>query len=196
MKINLTEEKKLIQTILGYSTGIRPGMNHLLEYCARIQDCKAWKKISPLNFEKEVPIIQQWLNRTITTHPPADNIEAFWFGVYHPVLNNGETSCDLYISGSPRFEADDLTGGWARLGDESYLPEGCYAKSGILDEMYFLVRNNNGALQGEYILSLGYASLVIRSALSQIDNKFFYNQYGPRPIAVGLDTGDFIYINL
>ena len=107
MEINLTEEKKLIQTILGYSTGIRPSMNYFLEYCARVQDSKAWKKIGDLKFEKELPTIQQWLNKTITAHPPADNIQAFWFGVYHPVLNDGVTSCDLYVSGSPRFDADD-----------------------------------------------------------------------------------------
>ena len=62
--------------------------------------------------------------------------------------------------------------GWAHLGDDSYLPEGCYAKSGILDEMYYLVRKFNGAPQGENILCLGYASLVVKSALSLIDKKY------------------------
>ena len=70
MEINLTEEKALIQTILGYSTGIGRAMNYFLEYCARVQDSKAWKKIGDLKFEKELPIIQQWLNKTrlLPTH--------------------------------------------------------------------------------------------------------------------------------
>jgi hypothetical protein len=195
MEINLSEEKVLIQTVLGYSTGIRPSMNYFLEYCARVQDSKAWKKIGGLNFEKELPVIQQWLNRTITAHPPADHIQAFWFGINHPVLNDGVTSCDLYISGSPRFNADDRSAGWAQLANDSYLPEGCYAKSGILDEMYYLVRKFNGAPQGENILSLGYASLVVKSALSLIDKKYLIGKYGPRPIAIGLDKGGFIYLN-
>lgn len=196
MEIDLTAEKELIQNILGYSTGIRPSMNYFLEYCARVQDSKAWKKIGDLKFEKELPIIQQWLNKTITANPPADTIQAFWFGVNHPVLNDGVTSCDLYVSGSPKFDADDMTGGWAHIDEDSYLPEGCYAKSGILDEMYYLVRKFNGAPQGENILCLGYASLVVKSALSLIDDKYRYSKFGPRPIAVGLDKGGFIYLNI
>ena len=196
MEINLAEEKKFIQIILGYSTGIRPSMNYFLEYCARLKDSKAWKKIGGLNFEKELPGIQQWINQTISAHPPTDNIQAFWFGVYHPVLNDGVTSCDLYISGSPRFNAGDRSGGWAHLGDDSYLPEGCYAKSGILDEMYHLVHKFNVAPQGENILCLGYASLVVKSALSLVDKKYRFCKYGPRPVAVGLENGSFILLNL
>jgi hypothetical protein len=196
MDDNIIGGKKVIQTVLGISTGIRPRMNFLLDYCAKVQDSPVWKKISNLNFEKDNSQIQSWLINTITSQPPGDNIQALWFGVYFPILNSGETSCDLYLSGSTRFNAEDMSGEWARLSDDSYLPEGCYVKSKILAELYNLIHRYEVEKLGESILCLGYACFSTQAALSSIDRRFLLGSYGPRPVAVGLDNGDFVFLDL
>ena len=194
MAINTIEGRKLIQAVLSDSRSIRPGVNFLLEYCAKVCESPAWKQISELNFEKDGLVLQQWLNKTLTHHPPAENIRAFWFGLNNPILNDGETSCGLYVSGSTRFDANDETGDWACLKDDSYLPEGSYAKSRILHEIYFLVNQYEVGELGEYILCLGYACLAVKSACQSIDKRFLLGLYGPRPVAVGFDSGDFFFI--
>ncbi len=195
MAFDLMEGKKLIQAVLSESISIRPSMNFLLEYCARNCESLAWKQISELNFEKDVAYITQWLKKTLTRHPPADTIQAFWFGLNNPELNDGETSCALYLMGSTRFNAADQTGDWACLQDDSYLPEGCYAKSVILHEIYLTLNQFEVKEPGEYMLCLGYACLAVKTACHAIDQKLLRGPSDFRPIAVGFDNGDFLFIN-
>lgn len=195
MAFDIAEGKARIQAVVNDPRSVRPGMNTLLEYCARVYESPAWKKISSLPFEKEVLTLQRWLQKTLTNQPPSDNIRAFWFGLQKVTLNNGETSCGLYISGSTRFDADDITAGWASLDDSSYLPKGNQAKSAILHEMFHLVHKYEVGEIGKYVLCLGYACLAVKAACSEADRMLLLGQYEPRPVAVGFDDGDFIFIN-
>lgn len=194
MAIDLTEGRKLIQSILVRSMSIRPGMNFLLEYCSKICDSPVWQQIGYLNFEKDSLALQVWLNKTLAHHPPADSIRAYWFGLFNPILNDGEASCGLYLSGSVNFDAEDATCEWACLDDDSYLPEGAYAKSVILHEIYRRVYQYEVGELGEYILCLGYACLAVQSAIKAIDKSYQHGLYGPRPVAVGFDSGDFFFV--
>jgi hypothetical protein len=194
MAFNRPDGKALIQAVLNYSFGIRPGMNYLLEYCDKISPSNVWKKISELDFEKDGLAIQHWLNRTLSHQPPPENIRAFWFGLNNPVLNDGETTCCLYLSGSVKFDANDQTAAWACLNDDSYLPKDSYAKSEVLHQMYFLSNQQDVGDVGEYMLCLGYACLAILSALKSVDGRFLLDLSGRRPVAVGYDSGDFFFI--
>ena len=172
MPLDLSEGKKLIQTVLGYSLSVRAGMNYLLEYCFKLDnETPAWKKISALDFEKDAAQLLQWINQTLTDQPPEDNIKAYWFGLYFPELNDGETTCELYLSGSIHFAANDNTARWAALDESTYLPEGCYAKSPIPNKMYYTIHQYNVAEIGDTMLLLGYACLVLKASLSRVDQK-------------------------
>lgn len=194
MAFNRPEGKALIQAIINHSIAVRPGMNYLLEYCGKVCDSPAWKKISEMDFEKDANSIQHWLNKTLDHQPPLENIRAFWFGLNNPVLTDGETSCCLYLSGSVHFDVNDQTAAWACLGDDSYLPRDSYAKSAILHEMYYLTNHHEVGDLGEYMLCLGYACLAILSALKTVDGRFLLNLSGRRPVAVGFDKGDFFFV--
>jgi hypothetical protein len=189
-----TQDKEFIQKVLGHSYSTQPSVNFLLEYCADTSESIAWRKISELDFEKDVKHIQNWLKKTFTAQPPAEFIQAFWFGLTNPVLNDGETSCDLYVSGSIHFDTNDPTGAWTHLDPTFYLPKGCYAQSTILDRIYYLIHQYKVVDLGEYVLCLGYACLAVRSACSQIEKHLLYGFSGPRPIAVGFENGDLIHI--
>ena len=194
MAFNRPEGKALIQAIINHSIAVRPGMNYLLEYCGKVCDSPVWKKISEMEFEKDANSIQHWLNKTLDHQPPPENIRAFWFGLNNPVLNDGETSCCLYLSGSVQFDMNDQTAAWACLSDDSYLPRDSYAKSTILHEMYYLTNQHEVGDLGEYMLCLGYACLAILSALKTVDGRFLLNLSGRRPVAVGFDKGDFFFV--
>jgi hypothetical protein len=189
-----TQDKEFIQKVLGYSHSTQPSMNFLLEYCADSTESIAWRKISELDFEKDVKHLQNWLRKTLTAQPPAEFIQAFWFGLTNPVLNDGETSCDLYVSGSIHFDTNDPTGAWTHLDPTFYLPKGCYAQSAILDRIYYMIHQYGVVDPGEYVLCLGYACLAVRAACSQIEKHLLYGFSGPRPIAVGFENGDLIHI--
>jgi hypothetical protein len=195
MVVDNNDGKKLIQSVLGYSIEVRTGMNYFLEYCAKVQESPAWRKISDLDFEKDVANLQLWLNKALTEEPPVDDVRAFWFGLFHPIMNDGETSCGLYVSGSVNFDADDQAARWASLNDDSYLPKDSRAKSVILDEIYFINHQYKVESIGEYILCLGYACLAMKSACIYFGRSFMRGFYGPRAIAVGFDNGDFIFID-
>ncbi len=194
MAFNRPEGKALIQAIINHSIAVRPGMNYLLEYCGKVCDSPVWKKISGMEFEKDANSIQHWLNKTLDHQPPPENIRAFWFGLNNPVLNDGETSCCLYLSGSVQFDMNDQTATWACLSDDSYMPRDSYAKSTILHEMYYLTNQHEVGDLGEYMLCLGYACLAILSALKTVDGRFLLNLSGRRPVAVGFDKGDFFFV--
>jgi len=195
MAFNQPEGRSLIQAIISHTIGIRPGMNYLLEYCEKAIDNNVWKKISGLDFEKDANSIQLWLNKTLTHQPPPDNIRAYWFGLNNPVLNDGETSCCLYLSGSVRYDANDPTAAWACLNDDSYLPKDSYAKSEVLHSIYNLVNPSEVGSMGEYMLCLGYACLAVMAALKTVDGRFLLDLSGRRPVAVGFDKGDFFLID-
>ena len=194
MTIILIEGKKLIQSLLIEGRSVRSDMSYLLDFCAKTCESPAWKQISELNFEKDAALLQNWLNKTLTRNPPPESIRAFWFGLNNPTLNDGELSCSLYISGSIYFDATDVTCAWACLDPDSYIPDDNYAKSGVLHEMYYQINKYEVSEIGEYMLCLGYACLAIKSALNKLDKRFLSGAYGLRPVAVGFDNGDFIFI--
>ena len=57
-----------------------------------------------------------------------------WFGLRNPVLDDGEPTCGLYLSGSSSFSPDSDSDEW--VCDRAYRPHGRYARSSILTELY------------------------------------------------------------
>ncbi len=177
------------------ASSISSGMTQLLDYCEAISPSPAWSSIRRLDFEDDSADLRLWLEKVLSSEPPSQEVNAFWFGLFNPVLDNGETSCGLYVSGSTSFDPEDETAEWAVPTGDSYLPEGRYAHSRVLGDAYRLVNKNGVADIGEYVLCLGYASLAVRTISRSLSPKLLLGRRKSRAIAVGFDSGDFIILD-
>lgn len=200
---------EFVQQVVKSHTGVLGGMIELVDYCKASCPSSVWDKILRLDFAKDVACLQAWLRHVLTDEPPAENIKAFWFGLFNPDIA-GQISCDLYLSGSVEFDPEDETFDWACLTDESYLPNGGYAKSRVLHEIYHIVhsdqpvfphpckmglcKGNTSCWLGEYALCLGYACLSIKEVLRSIEPTLLLGKARTRAVAVGYDSGDGIII--
>ncbi len=136
---------------------------------------------------------QNGLRKIFESEPTPHDIRALWFGVFNPVYD-GEVVADMYVSGSKRFEPDDLSFDWAC--DPEWRPETGYSHSAILQSIYRIAYDEGGlGNDAEYPLCLGYAAFVIRYLLDPNDPSIVEDSgdkhYG---VAVGFDSGDAILL--
>ncbi len=177
------EDSKQIKQIVQSNADVQTGFFELLNYCQTKWPHDVWEQVSKIEVQGDVDELKIWLDQTLCNEPPAGNIKAFWFGLYNPVLKNGEVTCRLYISGSTQFDPNTID--WACWREDSYVPKGRYAKSRVLRQIYSLVVDTEIEAVGEYALCLGFAGLAVKH--------IFGNSH--KPVAVGFDSGDFIVVN-
>lgn len=177
------EDLEYIEQVVRSETNVQTGFSRLLSYCQAKWQHDIWQRIARLNVEDDVEQLSIWLKQLFAKEPPHDNIKAYWFGLFNHILENGEVTCGLYVSGSTQF--DSSTSDWACWDEDSYLPEGRHANSLILRQIYSLVSDTKVALVGEYMLCFGYSCLTV---------KYIFGN-SPKPAVVGFDSGDFIAIN-
>lgn len=209
MSNDLLKHFEFVQQVVKSHTSVPDGMTELVGYCEASCPISVWDRILRLDFAKDVACLQAWLSHVLSDEPPAENIKAFWFGLFNPVIA-GQTSCDLYLSGSVEFDPEDETHDWACWTDESYLPNGRYAKSQVLHEIYYIVHQsgqpvfpypckrrglcsgNYSCWLGEYVLCLGYACLSLKEVLQSIEPTLLLGKARTRAVVVGYDSGDAI----
>jgi len=194
MSFDYIKATALTETALKSGVSVTDGMGQLLNFCATSFPNPAWESIRRIDFENDLAKLRVWLEKVLTEEPPTPEINAFWFGLFNPILPNKQPTCGLYISGSPRFSPEDESNEWAVLDDDSYLPKGRYAPSSALQQIYELVKANGVADIGEYVLCLGYTCLAVKAACRSISPKLLLGQGESRAIAAGFDSGDFIMI--
>jgi hypothetical protein len=156
MSFDFAKATDYIEQIVRSDSSIGAGMSQLMDYCESNLPNSVWASIRQLDFEGDAAKLRTWLESVLSSQPASSAINVFWFGLFNPV-RNGETSCDMYVSGSTKFDPEDDTGDWAAWDDNSYLPDGRYAHSQVLKEIYRLVSKTEVAAEGEYILCLGFA---------------------------------------
>ena len=193
MSFDFVRAASYTEQIVRSATSVGLGMEQLLDYCEGNLPNAAWEKLSQVDFESETTKPQAWLGNVLSSEPPRQEINAFWFGLFNPV-RNGETSCDLYLSGSTRFDPEDETNDWATWDDSSYLPEGRYAHSQVLHEIYRQGSKTEVAEECEYILCLGFASLAVKQIVKSLSRELLLGQRERRELAIGFDSGDFLLL--
>jgi len=202
-----------IEDTIKSTSSVMEGMRRLLDYCDGNLRNPLWINVRNLDFESDITNLRFWLENVLSNEPPSQEINGFWFGLYNPVLDNGEVSCRLYISGSTKFNREDETGDWAAWDNSSYLPEGRYANSKVLHEIFRLIENVrerfhlhnqnadyfveeiNGLENGEYLLCFGYACLAVKAICGSINPKLLFGERDNRAVVVGFDSGDWIILN-
>src|SRR5262245_45838132 len=81
---------------------IASGMGPWFDYCEKVApECKSlWKRLRKLDFETAAENLTKWLKNLLKKEPPPKNINGLWFGLFNPVLDDGEPSCQMYTCGS------------------------------------------------------------------------------------------------
>src|SRR5688572_5015660 len=138
MSFDFAKAANYTEKIVKSASSVRRGMSQLLDYCESNLPNSVWASIRQLDLEGDAVTLHIWLEKVLASEPPSQEINAFWFGLFNPI-RNGEASCDLYISGSTKFDPQDETGEWETWDDNSYLPERRYANSHVLNGIYRLV---------------------------------------------------------
>jgi hypothetical protein len=190
MGFNFANAYEFVKRTVESGSEVADGVMDLIGYCAKKKRNVVWKEIRQLNFNEDVERLREWLVEVLSAEPPANEIKAFWFGLFNPVLNDGRVSCCLYVSGSTRFDEVD----WACWADDSYVPNGRYADSKVLDAIYSLTNKQGVGDIGEYVLCLGYACLVVKYLCETVPPELLLGSRDKRTVAVGFDAGDGILI--
>lgn len=178
-------------------TSVEEGMRVLLDYSASVYPSPIWANLKLLDYTQDAARIRDWLERVLTAEPPPSDVKAFWFGIYKPVDDEQE-SRGLYVSGSTTPYSDDDPD-WACWDDDSYLPEGRYAPSKALAEIYRSISGDDNLIPfGEYTLCLGYCALAVKDAIRSISPSLLLvgetSASGPRDIGIGFDDGDYFLL--
>ncbi len=193
MSHELSKSLERVKNVIKSETSVNDGMNLLLDYCQNVVPNPTWETLRKLDFEKDTPLLKQWIKSLLKNDPPSDSIVAFWFGLSDELLKDGSDRWSLYVIGSTEFDPRDTTGDWACITDESWQPEGRYANSAVLTEISRLLSPGGSDVNevGDYVLCLGFAGLTIKAVMNAID---YDDTTTSKGIAVGFDEGDFIIL--
>lgn len=196
MSYGVVEAFALVERLVRTGSEVAAGMERLLALCERSAPHEVWTRARELDFAGDAAALRVWLAGVLAEQPPSAEVAAYWFGLAHRAGENQEESCQLYLSGSTCFDPADPMCGWACWTDDTYLPEGRYADSPVLRELYRLVKETDVALLAEYALCLGYAALAVREACAGIGPHLLLGSRSWRGVAVGFDEGDFLLVGM
>lgn len=182
-----------VVSVLASDASVAGGMAQLIDFCADQESWRGWSALRRLDFAADERRLRRWLAGVLTKEPPQKSIKAYWFGLFNPIVKDKAT-CGMYMAGSKIYDAEDEEFDWACGRD--YFPDGRYAESQILDEIYRKVEKAKGSVSGygEYVLCLGFSGLIIKTLAGAIDVETWLGNAKSRAIAIGFDSGDGILL--
>ena len=177
---------KLIQKCVRNRTPLTEGMRLWLDYCEHQYPAKVWAGLRKLDYETDFDGLTLWLADLLQSEPPPRTINGLWFGLYNPILKDGQPTCELYLAGSERFDKPD----WQC--SPEYWPEGRYAPSDVLTAIYRRCESGKGAVDilGEAFLCQGYVALVLARWCRGPMRSRLLGEAKSRGIGLGHDSGD------
>lgn len=189
-----TQSARLIADAAKGPQPIAVGIGRWFDYCERVApQCRSiWKQLRTLDFEEDAAMLTKWLDRLLRQEPPPSSINGFWFGLWNPVLDDGQPSCQMYAGGSAAFKPDSDSNEW--VCQLSWLPEGRYSTSQVLAELYRSVETltaNKVNYLGEAFLCHGYLALVVSKWCFGPMSVIMLGNAPLRAVAMGHDSGDF-----
>ncbi len=190
---DIAKSHDAVVAVLASDATVADGMAQLIDFCADQESWQGWSALRKLDFAADEKRLKRWLQGVLTKEPPQKSINAFWFGLFHPIVEDKAT-CGLYMAGSKNFDAADETFDWAC--DPDYFPNGRYAKSQVLDEIYRKVDKAKRSVSeyGEYVLCLGFGGLIIKTLADRIGPETWLGNSKARAVAIGFDSGDGILL--
>lgn len=190
---DIAKSHDAVVTVLASNATVADGMAQLVDFCADQESWRGWSALRKLDFVADERRLKHWLRSVLTKEPPPKSINAFWFGLFNPIVEDKAT-CSLYLAGSRSFDAADETFDWACGPD--YFPNGRHARSQVLGEIYRNVNKVKGPVSeyGEYVLCLGFGGLIINTLADRISPEIWLGNSEARAVAIGFDSGDGILL--
>ena len=185
---DISKSHAKVVDVLRVESSLDDGMASLIDFCAEHEKWRGWNALRKLEFSTDRSRLSRWLKGLLTKAPPPKPIKAYWFGLFNPIVD-GKTTCGIYVAGASAFDPEDDTFEWAC--DPAYFPDGRYAQSQVLGEIYQSVaKKAGGASYGEYVLCLGYVGLVVKHLAIKFGPETWLGAARSRALAVGFDSGD------
>ena len=130
-----------------------------------------------LDIDADLARLRAWLDGLMSSEPPSRDVLAFYFGIVEVETSSGtESTCDLYLSGSDWFDADDDECEWA-VGPV-YFPAGRYAKSSAMARLGEIGRTTESV--PPWMLTAVYAIAAVRTVCVEV---------GPERLLIAGKTG-------
>jgi hypothetical protein len=168
---------------------IDPGtaMHELLDWCASHRPHPDWERFRALDFAADLPKLRGWLGHVLHTQPPDRSITGLYFGLYNPVYGDDGPVADMYVAGGIHDSGDWLTSVRAH-----WFPEGRYAHSELLAQVYRVANSSEGSLgsEAEYPLVLGFGVLATKHLCQAFAEQFLSGGRDVLWITAGFDSGD------
>jgi hypothetical protein len=188
------ESARMIANVATNPLPIAWGMGRWFNYCEKVAPGQKslWRRLRNLDFDKDADLLSQWLKRLLKKEPPPHNINGLWFGLFNPVLDDGEPSCQMYVSGSSVFDLGSDSNEW--VCQLSWRPQRRYSTSQVLTELYRPVEaitQNQVTYLGEAFLCHGYLALVVSKWCHGPMRANLLGDVAVRAILIGHDSGDF-----
>jgi hypothetical protein len=186
----------VIHELLHGITSVGESMRALIDAHAKVYTEGDWSPYYNIPYDSEINLQKDWFRNVVSNDSPAKvPVAGLWFGLFNPVKTTGqnhETVVDFYLSGAEQFKLDGGIG-WAVKPE--YFPEGRYAHSEVLANIYRTAYGMPGGLEGdaEQFLCLGYVAFALKFILADIDPALIMGSANPVGVAAGWDSGDPYY---
>ena len=189
--LDLANAFDLVQRVVHSNCSVEAGMRTLITECEHRAADPDWERFLAIDYPSDVERVGRWLARAFKS-PPSPELTGLWFGLFNPVENDGDASCDLRVHADV-YDPDDE---WAIYG--RWQPDDEGARSSALRDIYRIAyrsdRPDHLGNDAEYPLCLGYAGLAIRTILSGPGANDLFSGADARVAVVGWDDGDSILI--
>ena len=142
-------------------------------------------RIADVEIARDVAAVRTQLINLLSSEPPSDEIDTFYFGLFDAVDDDDQEALGYYVAGVRGFDPDDGDS----LCDPEWWPDGRYLQSLALDAIKSSeVEAARRGLRDDRLLlgyagELGAALIVSRFAVSGLADD--------RAIVVGFDSGDY-----
>lgn len=184
---------KMIQRCVTKHTNLNDGMHLWIDYCEKQFPAGVWSRLRKLDYDADYDRLTLWAVDLLRDEPPSSTINGLWFGLFNPCDDDGKNAaCQVYLAGSKRYGKPD----WPCAPE--YWPEGRYADSHILPELYRRCEKlkDDGSYLGEAVLCHGYIALVLaRWCRGPIRDRLL-GKAKSRAVAFGHDSGDIYSIDV
>jgi hypothetical protein len=176
-----------IPNIVRQRLGVRESVAALVRSLAEDTPAPAWEKILALDFDADTAALVEWFEQLLAAEPPALEINALWFGLFNPVLEDGRTGSGLYAAGSERYGRDRE---W--MVSPEWWPRRRYAPStvqSVLPSIGYADGEDVGWL-ADYAVTLTHAASSVHALIHVLGPARILGDRASLAMAVGHDSGD------
>ena len=182
----------LLKSVTTEPGDVSDAMEIAFAYCdaANPANQPLWRELRLLDFNADLVQLTEWIVTLLRTSPVPGDISALWFGLYNPCDDEGMESSQFYCSGSRTYAPCGPCPDWHCSTD--YIPEGRYATSTILPELFGRTYDLPGTENylGGAVLCHSYLAATLAQWCRDTSVVRLLNEGNIKAVAFGHDSGD------